>query len=137
MTSGLTIYHNSQCSKSRTALSYLEENKEKDGYELQVCHYQKDPPSRDILETLSDYLGLKDKDASTRPWDVLLRPEGKKKVNSLEEAWDLIEENPSLLERPFVIDWDNKKAAIGRSVAGHQDLSSVEELVENYNKNKK
>lgn len=135
--SGLTIYHNTRCSKSRTALSYLEENKEKDGYELTVCQYQKDPPSREILKTLSDYLGLADKDASTRPWDVLLRPEAKKKVGSLEEAWDLIEKDPNVLERPFVIDWDNKKAAIGRTVSGHEDLSSVEALVENYNKNKK
>ncbi|KAI8071699.1 hypothetical protein BC940DRAFT_293475 [Gongronella butleri] len=124
--SGLTIYHNTRCSKSRNALAYLEQE---EATEVEVCQYQKTPPSTETLKKLAEYLGLFEKDDATRPWDVLLRPEARKKLSSWDEVWPLLQENPALLERPFVIDWDNKKAAIGRSIPGHADLLTVEDLI--------
>ncbi|ORX62374.1 hypothetical protein DM01DRAFT_1370249 [Hesseltinella vesiculosa] len=124
----LTIYHNPRCSKSRNALAALEKEQD-NGIEVDVCKYQQDLPSTDVLKKLADYLGLFEKDDATRPWDVLLRPEARKQLGSWDEVWPFLQENPNLLERPFVIDWDLKKAAIGRSVPGHDDLRQVEDLI--------
>ncbi|CAO3576522.1 unnamed protein product [Absidia cylindrospora] len=138
--SGLVVYHNPSCTKSRKAVGYLEEQQQqKDNkiYELEICKYKADPPSQQVLQHLAEYLGLMEKDDATRPWDVLVRPEAKNKASSWEEVWTLLEQDPALLERPFVIDWDNKKAALGRAVPAHPDLRTVETLVEEYIANKK
>ncbi|ORZ11931.1 hypothetical protein BCR42DRAFT_453878 [Absidia repens] len=138
--SGLVVYHNPSCSKSRKAVGYLEEQQQQQEnkiYELEICKYKADPPSKQVLQHLAEYLGLMEKDDATRPWDVLVRPEAKKKASSWEEVWTLLEQDPALLERPFVIDWDNKKAALGRAVPGHPDLRTVETLVEEHIANKK
>lgn len=133
--SGLVVYHNPSCTKSRKATSFLEEQQQKQDarlYELEICRYKSDPPSRDTLEKLATYLGLMDKDDSTRPWDVLLRPEAKNKAAGWTETWEILEQDPGLLERPFVIDWDHQRAALGRPNPSHPDLLTVERLVEMY-----
>ncbi|KAI9316175.1 hypothetical protein BX666DRAFT_1948104 [Dichotomocladium elegans] len=128
---GITIYHNPSCSKCRNSTKFLEENQEKGHYKLNIVKYKVDPPTRDELEQLVTFLGLRDGHDGTkpwqkeRPWDYLLRPEAQKKVGSFEEAFDLIEKDPALLERPFVIDWDRKLAALGRP-----DMSQIEQIVE-------
>ncbi|KAI9278695.1 hypothetical protein BDA99DRAFT_492885 [Phascolomyces articulosus] len=128
-TTGLTVYHNPQCTKSRKSTALLEENQEKGNYQLEVVKYKQTPPSRETLETLVDYLGMKNKQEGPwkedRPWDYLLRPEAQGKATSFEEAFDIIEQDPAMLERPFVIDWDRKIAALGRP-----DISKIEKLVE-------
>ena len=127
-TTGLTVYHNPQCTKSRKSTTLLEENQEKGNYKLDIVKYKVTPPSRETLEILVEYLGIKNNDGpwkEDRPWDYLLRPEAQGKATSFEEAFDLIEEDPAMLERPFVIDWDRKIAVLGRP-----DISKVEKLVE-------
>lgn len=121
MTRTLSIFHNPCCSKSRTALAYLEENKDKYDYLVQINLYQKETITRDQLTQLVDYLGLDKKEAS---WKILLRPEAQKLVSSWDEAFDLLVEEPKYLERPFVVDFEQKKAALGRP-----DLTDVEALV--------
>ncbi|KAG1167255.1 hypothetical protein G6F35_017786 [Rhizopus arrhizus] len=59
-------------------------------------------------------------------FSVLLRPEVQKSVSSLNEAIELILREPQQLERPFVIDAQHKKAALGRP-----DLSGIEALIAN------
>ena len=128
-TTGLTIYHNPQCTKSSKSTALLKENQEKGNYDLDVIKYKETPPSREVLEILVDYLGMKTNKEGPwkqdRPWDYLLRPEVQGKATSFEEAFDLIKEDPAMLERPFVIDWDRKIAVLGRP-----DISRVEKLVE-------
>ncbi|KAI9031859.1 hypothetical protein CLU79DRAFT_730444 [Phycomyces nitens] len=122
----LSVYHNPQCTKSRKSVVILEENETKDGkkmYDLEIVLYKKSPPSIHVLETLKDTLEFPDKYASN-PWDYLLRPEAQGKCASWEEVYKIIQDDSSLLERPFVIDWDRKKSALGRP-----DLSLIEELV--------
>lgn len=121
MTRTLSIFHNPRCSKSRNALAYLEENKDKYNYLVQINLYQKETITRDQLTQLVDYLGLDKKEAS---WKILLRPEAQKLVSSWDEAFDLLVEEPKYLERPFVVDFEQKKAALGRP-----DLTDVEALV--------
>ncbi|KAG2214112.1 hypothetical protein INT46_011914 [Mucor plumbeus] len=121
MSRTLSIFHNPRCSKSRNALAYLEENKDKYDYLVQIILYQKETITRDQLTQLVEYLGLDKKEAS---WKILLRPEAQKLVSSWDEAFDLLVEEPKYLERPFVVDFEQKKAALGRP-----DLTDVEALV--------
>lgn len=129
-TTGITILHNAQCSKCRNTKALLEDEQPKCNFTIDVIQYKKTPPTREILQALVDYLGMNN-EANTdrpwkedRPWDYLLRPEAQGKVSSFEEAFDLIEQDPAVLERPFVIDWDHKVAALGRP-----DMSRVEKMI--------
>lgn len=121
----LSIIHNPRCSKSRNALAYLEDNKDKYNYDVKVILYQKEPLTREQLEQLSNYLGLTAKDDKSEPWKILLRPDAQKLVSSWKETYELLEEDPKHLERPFIVDFENGKAALGRP-----DLSDVEALVQ-------
>lgn len=125
-TTTLSIYHNPRCSKSRNALSYLESNKDKHNFEIKVILYQKEPPTRVQLENLSNYLGLTSKEDSTKPWNILLRPDAQKLVSSWEETFELLSKEPQHLERPFIVDFQHERAALGRP-----DLTDVEALVQN------
>lgn len=125
MSRTLSIFHNPRCSKSRNALAYLEDNKDKHNYNVQIILYQKEDLTRQQLQLISDYLGLTEQEESKEPWKVLLRPDAKKLASSWEEAFELLEQDPKHLERPFVVDFENKKAALGRP-----DLEQVEELVQ-------
>ncbi|KAG2204050.1 hypothetical protein INT47_007044 [Mucor saturninus] len=118
----LTVFHNPTCTKSKRSVSCLETNKA--SYDLEVIQYQVNTPSNETLSILSDYLGLTQKPESEAPWNYLLRPEAQGKAQSFEEAYRLIQADPALLERPFVIDWDRKLAVLGRP-----DISLVEKLV--------
>ncbi|MEO5606620.1 MAG: arsenate reductase (glutaredoxin), partial [Polaromonas sp.] len=46
--SGITIYHNPQCSSSRNTLALIRNS----GAEPEVIEYLKTPPTRDTLRTL-------------------------------------------------------------------------------------
>lgn len=122
--SGITVYHNPQCTKSRLSTTLLQENQEKCGYKLDVVLYKKTPPSVEDLEKLVDLLRANNQLPEERPWDYLLRPEAQNKIGSFEEAFQVIQNDPAMLERPFVIDWDRKIAVLGRP-----DISRVEKLV--------
>ncbi|KAI9468973.1 MAG: hypothetical protein EXX96DRAFT_589972 [Benjaminiella poitrasii] len=122
--SKLTIFHNPSCSKCRNSLIYLKSNQTETNYDLDIVEYKKEAPSSETLMILCEYLGLTEKDASTKPWDYILRPEAQGKAESFEEAFQMIQDNPVFLERPFVIDWDRKLAALGRP-----DMSGIEKLV--------
>ncbi|KAI8080112.1 uracil phosphoribosyltransferase-domain-containing protein [Gilbertella persicaria] len=117
----LSIFHNPRCSKSRNALAYLEQNKDKYSYDIQVILYQKQSLTREQLSQLSEYLGLANKPSG---WKTLLRPDAQQLVSSSEEAYALLEKEPQHLERPFVVDFENKKAALGRP-----NLDAIEKLV--------
>ncbi|CEP10103.1 hypothetical protein [Parasitella parasitica] len=122
MSRTLTIFHNPRCSKSRLALAYLEDNKDKHDFILETILYQKQRITKDQLDKLVSSLKVNTKEPSS--WKILLRPDAQKQVSSWEEAVDLLTTKPENLERPFVIDFDKMKAALGRP-----DLSNVEALV--------
>lgn len=119
----LTVFHNPTCTKSKRSVLCLETYK-MDNYDLDVIQYQVDTPSNETLLVLSEYLGLTKKPEFEEPWNFLLRPEAQGKAKSFEEAFAIIQADPVLLERPFVIDWDRKLAVLGRP-----DISLVEKLV--------
>jgi len=104
----LTIFHNPRCSKSRAALSLLEER----GLAPKIVRYLDEPPDADTLESLLDLLGLE-------PRDLMRKKEPEYQALGLDDP-SLTREalvaamtaHPRLIERPIVI--RDGKAVLGR-----------------------
>lgn len=103
-----TIWHNPRCSKSRQALTLLEDA----GAEPTVRRYLDDPPTAAELAAALTALGLE-------PWEIARTGEPRAKELGLTElehdrpAWiELMAANPILIERPIVF------AADGRALLG-------------------
>lgn len=95
----IAIYHNPHCSKSREALRLLYES----GKALHIIEYLKTPPTIKELTIICKKLAL-------NPWDIVRRKEAlfEQLQFSLEGAskaqWlTMLVDNPSLIERPIVI----------------------------------
>jgi len=104
----LTIYHNPKCSKSREALQILQDNNR----QPEIIEYLQEPPNKQELTKIIELLGIS-------PRHLLRTTELEYKVNGLddesisdEEIIEVICENPSLLQRPVVV--QGSKAIIGR-----------------------
>lgn len=103
------IYHNNQCSKSRSSLDAV---KQLDA-DVEVIEYLKNPPSASELRAILKMLQL--------PAEALIRKgesifsENFKGKNLSEEEWiEAMVQYPKLIERPIVI--HGNKAAIGRPI---------------------
>jgi arsenate reductase (glutaredoxin) len=103
-----TIYHNPRCSKSREALSLLQED---EGAEIEIVKYLEDIPTEDQMLKLLSKLNIK-------PFDLVRKTEKiykeqYKKLNLNDHEWiKVMLENPKLIERPIII--KGNKAIIGR-----------------------
>jgi arsenate reductase (glutaredoxin) len=104
----IRIYHNSRCSKSRSALALLEQH----GKPFEVINYLETPPSAVELKTLLAQLGITARQLLRSDEDVY------KELHlddaSLDETVliDAMTKHPRLIERPIVV--ANGKAVIGR-----------------------
>lgn len=105
--SEIIVYHNNRCSKSRDAISILEEK----GIPYKVRYYLQDPPSEQELKTLLRKAGLKAIDI-VRKSETLYKEEYKDKDLSEAEWLKVLAANPILIERPIVINGD--KAVVAR-----------------------
>ena len=105
----ITLYHNSECSKSNEVLKLLEDAK----VDLEVIEYVEDPPSIETLDSLLRQLKLE-------PRDLVRRGEDEYKMLKLglqppksRDAWlKIFNQFPILIERPIVT--DGRTAVIGR-----------------------
>lgn len=103
----IIIYHNPRCSKSRDALSILQDKK----CEIKIVEYLKTPLNASQIKTLLKQLKLK-------PIDIIRTKEEFFSELGLSKTWTNIElikamvENPVLIERPIVT--DGEKSVIGR-----------------------
>lgn len=105
--SDVTIYHNPRCSKSRQALTLLEEA----GIKPHVVRYLDTPPGEAELDRLLHQLGMAP-DALMRTGEDRyeeLGLEGKKLSRA--EGLKLLAENPILIERPIVVVGDRAVVA--------------------------
>jgi arsenate reductase len=106
----ITIYHNSRCSKSNTALKELTQS----GERFEVVNYLETVPSVAELKSILAKLDLK-------PFDIVRKTEKvylekfKGKELSDEEWIKALHENPILIQRPIIVNGD--KAVIARSEA--------------------
>ncbi|GAB5593707.1 hypothetical protein Unana1_08607 [Umbelopsis nana] len=109
----LSIFHNPACSKSRAALQALNAHKDPP-YQVDIIDYLNEPPTPDQLRQVSNYLGTV---------QGMLRPDAPK-VDTVDQLIQLVKKDPSVLERPVVIDWNKGKAVLGRPTA-----DAVEKLI--------
>ena len=105
--SQITIWHNPRCSKSREALSILEEN----GSNKVVVKYLETTPTK---EQISDILKMLDISARElmRTKEDIYKELNLKDETSEEKLIEAMEANPKLIERPVLI--KGNKAIIGR-----------------------
>ena len=102
------IFHNPRCSKSRQALEIL---KNRD-IEPEIVEYLKDGPSEEDIKIILELLGVSIKDI-LRKKDAIYKEAGFDNDDlSDDQLIKLASDNPSVIERPIVINGD--KAAIGR-----------------------
>ena len=103
----ITIWHNPKCSKSREAMSILEEN----NCEAEVIKYLDTNPDETQIKTVLKMLGL-------TPRELMRTKEELYKELKLKDESDdtklivAMAENPKLIERPIIIKGD--RAIIGR-----------------------
>jgi len=96
----MRLYHNPRCSKSRQALSIMNES----GVEFEEYRYLDlgiDPEDFDVLSSLSDVIRTAELDGDNIA-----------DLTSKTEVIDLLKNNPRLLQRPILI--RGNKAIIGR-----------------------
>ena len=107
--STVKIWHNPRCSKSRNAVTLLEE----EGVEAEVVKYLDTPPSKDEIVEVLNMLGISAR-ALMRTKEEIYKELGLKDVSDEDALIDAMVANPRLIERPIVI--KDGKAAIGRPI---------------------
>ena len=107
--SNVKIYHNPRCSKSRNALSLLEEQ----GVDAEVVKYLETPLSKDEIVEVLKMLGISARELM-RTKEEIYKELGLKDVSDEDALIDAMVANPKLIERPIVI--KDGKAAIGRPI---------------------
>jgi arsenate reductase len=110
-----TIYHNPQCSKSREALQFLQN----ENADIEVIEYLKTPPNHEELKAIVDKLGITP-DLLLRKKEPVFISQFKDSCLTDDEWIDVMVQFPQLIERPIVI--QGKKAIIGRPVERILDL---------------
>ncbi len=100
------IYHNPRCSKSRAALALLTAH----GAQVEIVDYLAAPPSRAQLKALQRKLGVPAL-SMVRTNEPEFRPFATRALSDT-EIFDLLAEQPRLLQRP-IVEADGR-ARIGR-----------------------
>lgn len=100
----ITIYHNSQCSKSRAVLKILQEK----NLELNIIEYLKNPLNQEQLKELRAHFALKD---FVRTHELIFK-ELKLSLDNEEEILQVMQREPILMERPIIV--IKNQAIIGR-----------------------
>ncbi|RIB10443.1 hypothetical protein C2G38_1979798 [Gigaspora rosea] len=118
----VTLIYNPSCSKSNVALSILHEalKKQPGIFKLDVLDYQKQPPTKDQLSNIVQYLGIEHDlnrilrdDTSTVASEEGIQ-ETMKTAHNVNELTEVIKQQPLKLQRPILVDWDKGKAIIAR-----------------------
>jgi len=105
----LVLYHNPRCSKSREALTLLQEH----DHRPEIVEYLKQPPSPRELRSILQKLGIRAQ-ALFRNNDKKARELAPTPIAGLSEERliDLMCEHPQLIQRPILINGD--QARLGR-----------------------
>ena len=104
-----TVYHNPRCSKSRCALTYLDEQQA----DYEVLDYLKNPLKASEIKALLKQLGMRASEL-IRKGEPEFVEHFKGKDLSEKEWIAAMVKYPKLIERPIIV--KNGKAVIGRPV---------------------
>lgn len=107
--STIQIWHNPRCSKSRNALTLLEE----EGVEAEVVKYLDTPHTEAEIKALLKMLAM-DARALMRTKEDIYKELKLKDENDEDKLITAMVKNPKLIERPIVI--KDGKAVIGRPI---------------------
>ncbi len=111
----MTIWHNPRCSKSRAALTLLQDK----GVEIEIFKYLDESPSKEEIRTLLKKLGISVRELM-RTKEEIYKELGLKEVDDEEKLIEAMANHPRLIERPIVI--DGNKAVIGRPIERLSEL---------------
>ncbi len=103
----VTIWHNPECSKSRAAMSVLDDN----NCDALVIEYLKTTPSKDEITTALTMLGMNPRELMRTKEDIYeeLKLQEEHDYDNLVDA---MVRNPKLIERPVI--FKGNQAIIGR-----------------------
>ena len=111
----ITIWHNPRCSKSRNAMSLLEEK----NIDAKVIKYLDETPSVEEIKNILSLLEMSAQELMRKGEDIY--KELKLKDVQDEEALVLaMHENPKLIERPVIV--RGNKAVIARPIENLEEL---------------
>ncbi|HIP46052.1 MAG TPA: arsenate reductase (glutaredoxin) [Campylobacterales bacterium] len=113
--SKIQIWHNPRCSKSRNALTLLQE----EGVEAEVVKYLDTPHTKEDIKALLKMLDM-DARALMRTKEEIYKELNLKEENDEDKLIAAMVENPKLIERPIVI--KDGKAVIGRPIENIVEL---------------
>ena len=102
------IYHNPRCSKSRQTLDILKQNE----LDIEIIHYLKNPPSALEIKSIAKKLSLTPIEFIRTKEPEFMELGLKDLKNSNEKLYEIMSQNPKLIERPIVI--KGEKGIIGR-----------------------
>lgn len=98
----ITIWHNPRCSKSRQALTLLEQA----GADVTVRRYLEDAPSAAEIEAVRDMLGLASLRGMLRSGEKTFRELGLTSDSPEPDLLTAMATHPILIERPIVVAGD-------------------------------
>jgi len=104
----ITLYHNPRCSKSRSALTLLQER----GTDIRLIEYLKTPPDVPQLKRLAVQLNLPVREMMRSNEKIYRELELGSPSRSESELLHAIAEHPILLQRPIAVSGEH--AVIGR-----------------------
>ena len=104
----IQIWHNPRCSKSRQALTLLDES----GVEKDVVKYLEENPNKETIKKLLKMLGFTSARELMRTKEAIYKELGLKDETDEEKLIEAMVEHPKLIERPVIIKGD--KAIIAR-----------------------
>jgi arsenate reductase (glutaredoxin) len=111
----IQIWHNPKCSKSRDAITLLEEK----GINADVVKYLETRPSKDQLKEVLEKLNMKAFEL-LRTGENIYKELNLKEINDEDKLIDIMIEHPILIERPIII--RGNKAVIARPIENLKEL---------------
>ena len=106
----LTIYHNPRCSKSRETLKLLQNS----GVEHAVIEYLREPPTAERILQLASLLGVAVAELLRRGEDNFKNAQDLPDIDDEKALAAWIARNPTVLQRPIVVDDHANRAVVGR-----------------------
>jgi len=111
----ITIWHNPRCSKSRNAMTLLEEK----GIDAKVVKYLEQTPTKEEIKTILSLLNMSAQELM-RKGEAVYKELNLKDVEDEEALITAMEENPKLIERPIIV--RGQKAVIARPIENLEEL---------------